>query len=104
MADYEVVASPTNYGAPNVFQNGQQPQQQGQPAQQGQPQQQVNPASMVLQKAKDLMSRGLMSSDQYNQLAAKYGTQTAELGGMGGNMGATSPAGSPLNILPGQGG
>jgi hypothetical protein len=94
--DYTAVPSPTNYGAPNVF-------QQQQPAQgaQGQ-QQQQNPASALLAKAKQLMSQGQISSDQYNQLMQKYGSQSAELGGMGGNMGSTNPAGAPLNILPGQ--
>lgn len=98
MADYTAVPSPTNYGAPNVFQQ-QQPAQQ---APQGQQQPQQNPGAALLAKAKQLMSQGLVSPDQYNQLMQKYGGQSAELGGMGGNMGSTNPAGAPLNILPGQ--
>lgn len=101
MADYQAVPSPTNYGAPNVFQQAPQAQQQANPQQQ----QQQNPLAAVLQKAKDLMSRGLMSPDQYNNLAQKYGGQSAELATMGGNMGSTMPGapgpGAPTNILPG---
>lgn len=92
--DFQAVAPPTNYGAPQVF--GQQPQQaQGQQgAQQGQ-QQQIQAA---LAKAKQLLSSGQISSDQYTSL-------TQQLSTMGGNMGSGMPGatGAPMNITPGAG-
>ncbi len=92
--DYQSVASPTNYGAPSVF------GQQGQPAQgqQGQGQQQQDPVAAALAKAKQLLSSGQISSDQYTSL-------TQQLGTMGGNMGSGMPGatGAPMNILPGAG-
>lgn len=100
--DYTAVPAPTNYGAPNVFQ---QQGQQGQNGQQGQ--QQQNPLSAALQKAKQLLSQGTISADQYNQLASQ--AQSAGAGSLpysGGNMGAGMPqaagqaAGAPMNILP----
>jgi len=102
MADYEVVASPSNYGAPNVFQNNQQQAQQGQ-------QQQANPASALLMKAKDLLSRGMISSEQYNRLAQQYGgaavsTDNPSQVFPGGTGDPYRNPGAPLNILPGQGG
>lgn len=101
--DYQAVPPPTNYGAPNVFQQqGQQGGAQGQ-----QPQQ--NPVSAMLQKAKQLLSSGQISADQYNQVAQQ--AQAAGNGALpysGGNMGSGMPgapqAGAPLNIMPGQGG
>lgn len=97
MADYQVVGSPTNYGAPNVFQQGQQ--------QQGQQGQQQSQLSQALQKAKQMLSQGLISPDQYNQLSSKFGASPAtELATSAGNMGSTMPgtnAGAPLNILGG---
>lgn len=98
--DFQAVGSPTNYGAPNVFQ---QPQAaQGQGGQQGAQGQQSQIAA-ALAKAKQLLSSGQMSPDQYNQL-------TQQLSTMGGNMGAgmpgstsAAPPGQPLNILPGGG-
>jgi hypothetical protein len=96
----QAVPSPTSYGAPNVFQ--QQGQQGGgQPAQGGQ-QNMGQQVGAMLQKAKQLLSSGQISADQYNQIAMQYS---------GGNMGAGMPgagtdpsAGAPLNLLPGQGG
>jgi hypothetical protein len=101
--DYQAVASPTNYGAPSVSgilnpqQQGQQGQQQGQ--QQG-AQQQQNPVAAALAKAKQLLSSGQMSADQYTSL-------TSQLSGMAGNMGSTMPGspgaaqpGAPMNITP----
>lgn len=93
--DFQSVAPPTQYGAPNVFQSqgqgGQQPAQGGQQDQ----------IAAALAKAKQLLSSGQMSSDQYTQL-------TQQLSTMGGNMGAGMPGGAqpgaPLNLLPGQGG
>jgi hypothetical protein len=101
--DFQAVPPPSNYGAPNVFQQPAQGQQQpGQPAQ-GQ-QGQGSQIAAALAKAKQLLSSGQMSSDQYTQLAT-------QLQGMGGNMGSTmpgsagaAPAGAPMNILPGAGG
>lgn len=95
--DYQAVAPPTNYGAPNVF----QPQPaQGQQQQQGAQGQQSQIAA-ALAKAKQLLSSGQISSDQYNSL-------TQQLSTSGGNMGAGMPGGAqpgaPLNIMPGQGG
>lgn len=95
--DFQSVAPPSNYGAPNVFQ--QQPAQGGQGQnQQGGQQDQI---AAALAKAKQLLSSGQMSSDQYTQL-------TQQLSTMGGNMGAGMPGGAqpgaPLNLLPGQGG
>ena len=91
------VPAPTQYGAPNVFGQGQQqPGQQGAPGQQPDQGQQI---AAALAKAKQLLSSGQMSADQYTQL-------TQQLQGMGGNMGQGMPGatGQPLNILPGQGG
>jgi hypothetical protein len=95
----QAVPSPTSYGAPNVFQQQGQ-QQPGQPAQGGQQDQ----IAAALAKAKQLLSSGQISADQYNGL-------TQQLSTMGGNMGAGMPgagtdpsAGAPLNLLPGQGG
>lgn len=88
--DYQSVASPTNYGAPSVF--GQQPAAQGQ-----QGQQQQDPVAAALAKAKQLLSSGQMSADQYTQL-------TQQLSTMGGNMGAghtgAAQPGAPMNIAP----
>lgn len=93
--DFQAVGSPQNYGAPNVF--AQQGQQGGQPQQGGQQDQ----VAAALAKAKQLLSSGQISSDQYTSL-------TQQLSTMGGNMGAgmpgAAPAGQPLNLLPGQGG
>lgn len=94
--DFQAVPPPQQYGAPNVFQaqgQGQQPQQGGQ---QGGQQDQV---AAALQKAKQLLSSGQMSPDQYTSL-------TQQLSTMGGNMGAGMPGatGAPLNIMPGKGG
>jgi hypothetical protein len=94
--DYQSVASPTNYGAPSVFgQQGQQPAQgQQQP---GQQQQQQDPVVAALAKAKQLLSSGQMSADQYSSL-------TQQLSTMGGNMGSGMPGavqpGAPMNITP----
>ena len=93
--DFQAVGSPTNYGAPNVFQQGQGGQQQG-----GDQTQQL---AAVLQKAKQMLSQGLISADQYNQMAAKF-SPNVELATSAGNMGSGMPQGAPLNILPGQGG
>lgn len=88
--DYQAVASPTNYGAPSVsgILNPQQGQQQ--PAQQ-----QQNPVAAALAKAKQLLSSGQMSADQYSSL-------TQQLSTMGGNMGSGMPGatGAPMNITP----
>jgi hypothetical protein len=90
--DYQSVASPTNYGAPSVFgQQGQQPAQgQQQPGQQ-----QQDPVAAALAKAKQLLSSGQISSDQYSSL-------TSQLATMGGNMGSGMPGatGAPMNITP----
>jgi hypothetical protein len=100
MADYEVVGSPTNYGAPNVFSQG-----QGQQGQQGQGQN--SQIAQALQRAKQMLSQGLISADQYNQLSAKFApSPSAELATSAGNMGATMPGsagapGMPMNIVPG---
>lgn len=100
------VAPPTNYGAPNVF--AAQPNQQAQPGQQnGQPG--GSQISALLAKAKQMMSSGLISSDQYNQIAQQAAASgNSALPYSGGNMGASMPGGaqpsSPLNIMPGQGG
>lgn len=90
--DFQAVGSPTNYGAPNVFQQ----QGGGQQGVQGQGQSQQIQAALA--KAKSLLSSGQISPDQYNSL-------TNELSTMGGNMGAgmpgsasTLPAGAPLDI------
>lgn len=96
--DFQSVAPPSNYGAPNVFQ--QQPAQGQQPG--AQPAQgQGSQIAAALAKAKQLLSSGQMSSDQYSQLAQQLST-------MGGNMGAGMPGGAspgaPMNILPGAGG
>jgi len=88
--DFQSVAPPQQYGAPQVF--GQQGQQAG-----GQQDQ----LAAALQKAKQLLSSGQISADQYNQIASKFQPQT-ELATSAGNMGATT--GQPMNILPGQGG
>jgi hypothetical protein len=92
--DFQAVPPPQQYGAPNVF----QAQGQGQPQQGAQGGQQDQIAA-ALQKAKQLLSSGQMSPDQYTSL-------TTQLQGMGGNMGAGMPGatGAPLNIMPGQGG
>jgi hypothetical protein len=97
--DYQAVGSPTNYGAPNVFQ--QQPQAaQGQGGQQGQQSQ----IAAALAKAKQLLSSGQMSPDQYSSLTQQLSTMAGNMGStMPGSPGA-QPAGQPLNILPGAGG
>lgn len=91
--DYQAVGAPTNYGAPLVFQG--QGQQGAQGQQQGQ--QQQNPVAAALAKAKQLLSSGQMSADQYSSL-------TSQLSTMGGNMGSGMPgapqAGAPMNIAP----
>jgi hypothetical protein len=83
--DYQAVASPTNYGAPQVFGQGQGGQQ--------------SQVAAALQKAKQLLSSGQISADQYSQFAQ----QAQELATSGGNMGAGMPGatGAPMNILPG---
>ena len=93
--DFQAVGAPTNYGAPQVF--GQQGGQQQDPGQQ---------VAGVLQKAKQLLSQGLISADQYNQITSQYGQSPGtELATSAGNMGQGMPGGGqPLNILPGQGG
>jgi hypothetical protein len=91
--DYQSVASPTNYGAPSV--SGILNPQQGQQGQQQPAQQQQNPVAAALAKAKQLLSSGQMSADQYSSL-------TTQLQGMGGNMGSGMPGatGAPMNITP----
>lgn len=100
--DYQSVAPPSNYGAPQVF------GQQGQPAQ-GQQQQpqggQQNPVSALLAKAKQLLSSGQISADQYSQVAAQaQQAGNASLPYSGGNMGSGMPGaaqpGAPMNIAP----
>ena len=100
--DYQAVGSPTNYGAPNVFQQPQAAQGQGQGAQSQQPN-----ISTLLAKAKSLLSSGQISPDQYSQIAQ----QAQQLQYSGGNMGSTMPGspgaqppGAPLDITPGGGG
>jgi hypothetical protein len=101
--DFQAVPPPQQYGAPQVF-GGQQPTQ-GMPgaAAAGSQSTQGGQIAAALQKAKQLLGSGQISSDQYSQLAT-------QLQGMGGNMGAGMPqpagqaAGSPLNIMPGAGG
>jgi hypothetical protein len=97
--DYQAVGAPSNYGAPLVFQSGQQGQQQGQA------QQQQNPVAAALAKAKQLLSSGQISAAQYSQLTSQISPQT-ELATSAGNMGAGMPGatGAPMNILPGVGG
>lgn len=97
--DYQAVASPTNYGAPSVS-GILNPPQQGQQGQQQPAQQQQNPVAAALAKAKQLLSSGQMSADQYSSL-------TQQLSTMGGNMGSTMPGspgaaqpGAPMNIAP----
>jgi hypothetical protein len=88
--DFQAVPPPSNYGAPNVFQ---QPAQQPAAPAQGQQQSQITAA---LAKAKQLLSSGQMSPDQYTSL-------TQQLSTMGGNMGAGMPGaqpGAPMNISP----
>lgn len=80
--DFQAVQSPTNYGAPNVFQ--QQPQQ-------GQPN-----LSAMLQKAKQLLSSGQISPDQYSQIAT-------QVGGAGpADVSNIAPAADTLNLGLGQ--
>lgn len=88
--DFQSVAPPTNYGAPQVF--GQQGQQQ--PAQ-GQQSGQQNQVAAALAKAKQLLSSGQISSDQYNSLSQQLATSA-------GNMGSGMPGatGAPMNITP----
>lgn len=90
--DFQSVPSPTNYGAPNVF------QQQGQQPQQGQPQQggQQDQVAAALAKAKQLLSSGQMSPDQYSQLTAQL------TGGGPANVGNIAPAADTLNLGLGQ--
>lgn len=92
--DYTAVSSPSNYGAPQVFgQQGQQPQ--------GQQQNMGQQVGAMLQKAKQLLSSGQISADQYNQLAQQFATSPqTELATSAGNMGQAAP----MNILPGAGG
>jgi hypothetical protein len=95
--DYSAVPPPTNYGAPNVFAQG-----QGNKAPGADTGQQIG---QMLQKAKSLLSSGQISADQYNQLAQQYGTSLGtELATSAGNMGQGMPQGAPMNILPGVGG
>lgn len=94
--DFQAVPPPQQYGAPNVF----QPAQGQGGAQQGQQPDMGGQIAGALQKAKQLLSSGQISADQYSQLAT-------QLQGMGGNMGTGMPqpaAGAPLNIMPGAGG
>lgn len=87
----QAVPSPTQYGAPQVF------------GQQGGGQQ--DQISAMLAKAKQLLSSGQISADQYSQLASQFGSSPAtELATSAGNMGSSMGAGAPLNILPGAGG
>ncbi|HMF68663.1 MAG TPA: hypothetical protein VK602_13775 [Phyllobacterium sp.] len=86
--DYQSVASPTNYGAPSVSgilnpQPAQGQQGQQQPAQQ-------DPALAALAKAKQLLSSGQITSDQYSALSK-------QLTGAQGMPGAT---GAPMNLAP----
>lgn len=99
--DFQAVGSPTNYGAPNVFQQPAQGQQGQSTQQSGQPN-----ISGLLAKAKSLLSSGQISPDQYSQIAQ----QAQQLQYSAGNMGSTMPGspgaqtpGQPLNILPGAG-
>lgn len=99
--DYQAVGAPTNYGAPLVFQG--QGQQGAQGQQQGQ--QQQNPVSALLAKAKQLLSSGQISADQYSQVAAQaQQAGNSALPYSGGNMGSGMPgapqAGAPMNIAP----
>lgn len=100
--DFQSVQSPTNYGAPNVFQQGQGQGGQQQQGQQGQPGQQPQQGQLaaVLQKAKQMLSQGLISADQYNGIASKMAPDV-ELSTSAGNMGSSMGAGAPMNILPG---
>lgn len=104
--DYQSVASPTNYGAPSVFGQGQQPAQgQQQNGQQGQQPQMGPQTSALLAKAKQLLSSGQISADQYSQVAAQaQQAGNSALPYSGGNMGGSMPgapqAGAPVNILP----
>jgi len=92
--DFQAVPPPSQYGAPNVFQQAPQGQQgANQPSgQQGQ-----NPIAALLAKAKALLSSGQISPDQYSQVAS----QAQELATSGGNMGSGMGAGQPMNISPG---
>lgn len=100
--DYQSVASPTNYGAPSVF--GQAQPAQGQ-MQNGQQPQMGPQTSALLAKAKQLLSSGQISADQYSQVAAQaQQAGNSALPYSGGNMGGSMPgapqAGAPMNILP----
>lgn len=107
--DFQAVPPPSQYGAPNVFQQQGQAKQGGQqqPAQPQQPN-----LSTLLAKAKSLLSSGQISPDQYNQIANQaQQAGNASLPFSGGNMGAgmpgaasAAPAGAPMNILPTAGG
>ena len=108
--DFQAVPPPSQYGAPNVFQQQKPAQGQAQGQQPGQPQQQ-NPISALLAKAKQLLSSGQISPDQYNQVAQQaQQSGNASLQYSGGNMGSGMPGavsggtGAPMNILPGAGG
>jgi len=94
--DFQAVPPPSQYGAPNVFQQQASPAAQGQQGAQGQ---QANIATL-LAKAKQLLSSGQISPDQYNQVAQQVSTMS---GSAGYGVASSPPPNAPLNILPGSG-
>lgn len=91
--DFQAVPPPSQYGAPNVFQ--QQPAQ----AAQGQGNQgQQSSIATLLARAKQLLSSGQISPDQYSQVAQQASTMS---GTAGYGVASSPPPNAPLNILPG---